>query len=170
MPTREERFLAKIEKQPGGCWLWTATVTLPPKGRRAGGYGLFWNGEKLVLAHRWAYEHWRGPIPAGRPLDHEVCDTPACANPWHVEASTPRENNARSASVTAGNSAKTHCPEGHPYNGSNTYVDCTGRRHCRACQRRRQKENGTAYMREYRRRKKDGIAMREYRRRKKEGN
>lgn len=36
------------------------------------------------------------------------------------------------------NSQKTHCPQGHSYSASNTYVDSKGIRHCKACQRQRQ--------------------------------
>ena len=32
---------------------------------------------------------------------------------------------------------KTHCPHGHAYDVSNTYVDAQGRRFCRACRRER---------------------------------
>lgn len=31
------------------------------------------------------------------------------------------------------NTLKTHCPKGHPYLGSNLYVDPKGNRRCRAC-------------------------------------
>jgi hypothetical protein len=31
------------------------------------------------------------------------------------------------------NRAKTHCKRGHPFDGKNTYVDRSGRRHCRIC-------------------------------------
>ncbi|AWN04674.1 HNH endonuclease [Microbacterium phage Squash] len=45
------------------------------------------------------------------------------------------------------NADKTECPEGHPYNDENTYIDSAGRRRCLICKRdtdaryrRRQKE------------------------------
>lgn len=159
MLSREDRFLAKVDRRPNGCWIWTACLTVPPRGRsEKSRYGLFWNGEKLVLSHRWAYEHWREQIPDGLPLDHVVCDTPACSNPWHVEVSTTKENTARSTGVTARNTAKTHCPQGHPYDEANTWVDKTGRRHCRACTQTRsnawQREHGAEYMRNRRASKK----------------
>jgi hypothetical protein len=37
--------------------------------------------------------------------------------------------------LTAANRAKTHCPQGHPYNEINTYVDSNGGRSCRTCRR-----------------------------------
>jgi hypothetical protein len=32
---------------------------------------------------------------------------------------------------------KTHCPQGHPYDDENTYVDDSGYKHCRTCRRER---------------------------------
>jgi len=32
---------------------------------------------------------------------------------------------------------KEYCPQGHPYNEENTYVDKKGRRSCRVCHRER---------------------------------
>lgn len=31
------------------------------------------------------------------------------------------------------NKTKTHCPQNHPYEGDNLYIDPTGGRHCRIC-------------------------------------
>lgn len=41
--------------------------------------------------HRLMYERHRGPIPAGRFLDH-LCRIPACVNPWHLDPVTSAEN------------------------------------------------------------------------------
>ena len=103
------------------------------------GYGGFSIGAKSAgnaRAHRWAYEHYRGPIPDGLTLDH-LCKTPSCVNPDHLEAVTSRENLFRANSFQARNLAKTHCPQGHPYDEGNTYVDNDGARQCRACNRLR---------------------------------
>lgn len=35
------------------------------------------------------------------------------------------------------NAERTHCPQGHPYDQENTYVNPSGQRHCRECMRRR---------------------------------
>jgi hypothetical protein len=88
--TPEERFFSYIEpiSEWGACWLWTNR-------HGAGGYGQFWVGKDTHLAHRWAYEFLRAPIPYGLKLDH-LCSTPACVNPWHMEPVTQRENLRRS--------------------------------------------------------------------------
>lgn len=90
----------------------------------------------MVLAHRWGYRHFRGPIPTDRELDHIVCDNRGCANPHHVEPATHKANTLRSAAPQATNAGKTHCPKGHPYDGENTYrwPGAKGSsRQCRAC-------------------------------------
>lgn len=126
----EVRFMAKVEKQSNGCWMWTAV-------RDKGGYGLFKVSQprRQVRAHRWAYEHWVGPIPTGLHMDHFACDTPSCVNPNHVRPVTIRENNLRSNCLAAIGAAKTHCPQRHPYDGGNTYLNPQGSRECRTCKR-----------------------------------
>ena len=91
--TTEERFLAKVQYQPSGCWLWTG-------GADKDGYGTFWNGENrdgdnkrpvMVLAHRWAYEYFIGPVPWDLNVLHH-CDNPPCVNFMHLFVGTQRDN------------------------------------------------------------------------------
>jgi hypothetical protein len=44
-----------------------------------------------MYAHRWAYEHFVGPIPEGLEIDHG-CFVHACVNPGHLEPVTHQEN------------------------------------------------------------------------------
>jgi hypothetical protein len=54
-----------------------------------------------------------------------------------MEAVTCRVNLLRGNTVNARHAAVTHCPLGHPYAGANLYVSPrSGKRYCRACQRR----------------------------------
>jgi hypothetical protein len=116
------------------CWLWTGAID-------KGGYGRFVLNSKRTsaLAHRVGYELMRGPIPDGLELDH-LCRNHACVNPDHLEAVTHRENILRGdyragyQAVAALQRAKTHCPQGHPYSGSNLYIlPKSGGRVCRIC-------------------------------------
>ena len=122
-----ERFAEKVHLLPcGGCWEWRAKVNL-------NGYGYFWNGQAMQLAHRFSYEHWVGPIPTGLDLDH-LCRNRDCVNPSHLEPVTRSENLRRGKPAGSHNRAKTHCPQGHPYDGANLYVaPSSGRRGCRTC-------------------------------------
>ncbi len=127
MKSRADRFWAKVEKTPE-CWLWNAAST--PLG-----YGLFWDGERLVYAHRWAYEDDFGPIPDGLEIDH-LCRVSSCVNPKHLEAVTHQENMQRSPVMGRGQSAKTHCKRGHEYTEENTYyTPREGWRQCRECKK-----------------------------------
>lgn len=89
-----ERFERKVQLCPGGCHLWAGATNRD-------GYGSFWSGEYIagdsrrgpvmVLAHRWAYERFIGPIPASLYVLHH-CDTPACVNPEHFFLGTQLDN------------------------------------------------------------------------------
>ncbi len=93
----DARFFSRVDKRPDGCWLWTAHV------HPRTGYVQFRIGGrkgKMVLAHRWAYERFTGPIPAGLELDH-LCRVRHCVNPAHLEPVTRSENRRRQPSYRA---------------------------------------------------------------------
>ena len=114
-----ERFEAKYIPEPNcGCWLWTASLD-------GKGYGQFQIGtraaQKLVRAHRFAYEQAKGPIPKGLDLDHK-CRVRSCVNPDHLEPVTRSENLRRGVGPTltkVRRAAQTHCKRGHPLDGWN---------------------------------------------------
>jgi hypothetical protein len=124
-----ERFVEKYEVVASGCWQWTASVNHH-------GYGDFAPGEGrsgAVRAHRWAYEHFVGPIPEGLQIDH-LCRNRRCVNPAHMEPVTSATNTHRGMAPAAVNARKTHCSRaGHPLSGPNLLVDSKGKRRCRAC-------------------------------------
>jgi len=132
---REELFLKKVKINANGCWMWTGAVTTK-KGPRK--YGVFWDKGRNVMAHRWSYEHWVGPIPKGLVLDHIVCGVYRCVNFAHTIPTTRGLNTLRSTTgITAINKAKTHCLNRHLLAGDNLYIDPRGTRKCRECQRAR---------------------------------
>jgi hypothetical protein len=86
MPERQ-RFAIKVNAILGQCWEWSATM-------EKSGYGRFRGQDGMVLAHRYAYEWMRGPIPPGLTLDH-TCRNTRCVNPAHLEPVTALENYQR---------------------------------------------------------------------------
>jgi len=129
LPTgTEARFFSKVHKDPEtGCWLWAA-------GLNRDGYGQFAPAGFTMLAHRWAYTHFVGPIPDGLTIDH-LCRVRNCVNPKHMEPVTQRENTLRGETYRAGMVSRTECPAGHPYNAENTHWYKSRRRVCRICER-----------------------------------
>ena len=132
--TEFERFMNKVVPvTESGCWLWLGPET--------SGYGRYRVPRGNLLAHRYAYENVRGPIPQGLQLDH-LCRVRCCVNPDHLEPVTNRVNALRGVSFSAVNASKTHCKRGHPLEGNNLRIDVSrGRRErqcitCRKAQRR----------------------------------
>lgn len=119
--TTPEKF-EKYTLRAAECWEWT--------GHKYGnGYGAITHRGRQVLAHRWAYEHFIGPIPEGLTIDH-LCRNRACVNPAHMEPVTGRENTRRAM--------RSHCIHGHAFDAENTYMH-NGKRYCRTCRSERQR-------------------------------
>lgn len=136
LETVVERFWSRVHKTET-CWLWTGAVS-------SNGYGAFSTGSttddslKQVSAHRYVYELLKGAISDGLTIDH-LCRVRNCVNPDHLEMVTQRENTRRGTSPVAHNAKKTHCTRGHLFSANNTWTAKNGARHCRTCQRNRQK-------------------------------
>ena len=80
---------------PQDCWEWTGYINYK-------GYGQFWNGQKLIGSHRFAYLLEHGPIANGMCVCHK-CDVRRCCNPAHLVVGDyafnnhDRKNKGRSA-------------------------------------------------------------------------
>ena len=136
---RVKREMVRVSKDPSGCWVWAGK-------RSARGYGMVRMGSRTRMAHALFYEGLVGPIPEGLELDH-LCRNRSCVNPAHLEPVTHRVNTQRGLAGKY-QAAKTHCPQGHPYDEANTYRKPDGGRGCRACRveatRRHQDRNREA--------------------------
>lgn len=133
-----DRFREKYKiDRDTGCFVWTAALN-------SRGYGVFGFGGKgkVVLAHRWAYEHVGGKIiPPGLVIDHMCCNR-RCVNHEHMQTVTNAENIRLGTSPSAQNGSATHCAHGHELSGDNVWTPSDGsrRRTCVACHRRLDQE------------------------------
>ena len=128
-------FMEKVSPEPtSGCWLWTGAVN--PGGYGKVGYLRKDRSSAMFVAHRVSYEHFVGPIPEGKQLDHYFCNTPSCVNPKHVRPVTAHENILRSEGQGSKNLAKTHCKRGHALTHENIYRNPNqNNRACRTCKK-----------------------------------
>lgn len=132
--TIEERFWSKVDKRASDeCWSWTASLY-------RNGYGQFSDKTKKLLAHKWSYERFVGPVPDGKEIDH-LCRNRRCVNPAHLEAVPHRVNMGRGETIAALAASRTHCPHGHPYDAENTDYEKDGSRKCRMCRRKRDRDS-----------------------------
>lgn len=81
----KSRFMEKVSKTKGGCWVYKAHKTKY-------GYGQFWNNGSAKQAHRASWEISRGAIPKGKVLLHK-CDNRKCVNPAHMKLGSISDNN-----------------------------------------------------------------------------
>jgi hypothetical protein len=121
-PSEVLRFLSYVETSPD-CWRWKGYIDA------VSGYGRIGLGRGVYQAHRVSYEHFVGPVPEGKVLDH-TCRNRWCVNPAHLEPVSNQENSRRGRSG--------RCKRGHPLEGDNLIpypLRVHGRRSCRACTR-----------------------------------
>jgi len=102
------------------CWEWTAS-------KMPMGYGRLGVNGRMVLAHRWSYENFVGPIPENLVIDH-LCRNTSCCNPAHLEAVPQSVNILRGDHSTR---RKPYCKRGHLFDS----IGSDGRQVCRRCKR-----------------------------------
>jgi hypothetical protein len=128
--------LAARSVQVGECVVWTGAHS-------SGGYGQIKYRGRMVSVHRIAWIERHGPIPPETPWVLHRCDNPPCWRDEHLWLGTRADNIADMlAKGRQGHGGgrpfalKTHCPQDHPFDAENTYVDPSGYQQCRECRRR----------------------------------
>lgn len=120
-----EKLFKRISMS-GDCWVWNGS-------RTNGGYGYLTIHSNKYLAHRVSFSIFNGDLDNSLVIDH-TCKNRACINPDHLRQVTIKENTLfNSLALTAGNSLKESCKNGHPFTPKNTYPIPSGGRACRIC-------------------------------------
>jgi hypothetical protein len=118
------RFFSYVKVMPLRCWEWSGELDRK-------GFPFFFDGKRRVRAHRYSYETFCGPIPAGLDVLRK-CHNKTCVNPMHLIPGI-HDQLARARQQLA----KTHCPRGHEYSEENTYyyINALGNqaRLCKTC-------------------------------------
>ena len=135
-----ERALKRFEKkyipEPNSdCWIWIACIDKNAYGRFNDGTGHNTRSASVI-----SYEHLNGPAPKGFHIDH-LCRVHCCVNPNHLEAVPARINLLRGIGFPAIHASRTHCPNGHAYEGNNCILEVDRgyiHRRCRICKNMRQ--------------------------------
>lgn len=83
--TPKERFLARILKQPNGCWEWQGFRF------KKTGHGQFWLDGHDIKAQRAAWILYVGEIPGSLYVLHK-CNNARCVNPDHLYLGTHQDN------------------------------------------------------------------------------
>ncbi len=147
--TLDQKLWAKVDRRgPDECWPWLGKVTTH-------GYGKVFQDGRLQSVHRLAYQELVGEIPDGLLIDHTChkpeecaggtsCPHRSCCNPAHMEPVTNHENIMRGNTPAARHAAKTHCPQGHPYDEVNTRIRVTRTGFARACRQRKRDRDRSA--------------------------
>lgn len=122
-----DRLFTRLEVDERGCWLWTGRLN-------SKGYGWIKVEGREIFVHRILYQVLFGCIPPELELDH-LCRVPRCANPFHQEPISHRENVLRGTSPPAIVHQTGCCMRGHPLTAENTGTEKSrpGKRVCREC-------------------------------------
>jgi hypothetical protein len=113
-----------IAEPNSGCFIWL--LWLDKKG-----YGRIRVGDRMISAHRVAWQIENGDIPSELEVDH-ICRVRCCVNVRHLRLLSHRDNVLCGTGLTARYAQRTHCKHGHELIEKNLYKR-DGWRLCRQC-------------------------------------
>ncbi len=132
--TVQERLEANRKITDDGHWLWLGSLDKD-------GYGQIWVDRTNCKVHRISYRLYTGcDLDNGVLVLHNpsYCTERSCFSPYHLYTGTNKDN-SQDMKITGTNyeSNRTHCPQGHIYDGGNfrLIVDASGgvHRKCIIC-------------------------------------
>jgi NUMOD4 motif/HNH endonuclease len=127
--------LLKLKRHTYGYWLITLTL----------------NGEQTIhKVHRLVLATFDRPPLPGEIVRHLNGDPSDNRWPENICWGTMKENSADMVRHGRGSIAKTHCPQGHPYEAENTIIGSNGGRVCKICKRELGREAQRRFMKRLR--------------------
>ena len=130
-----DRVMDRVEVDYFGCWLYTGPLDRDGYGMTSVPSSTAKRGWGTRRVHRVLYDYFREIVPDDMTLDH-ACRVRSCVNPDHLQICTSGENVMRGNSLQAQYAARTHCKNGHVFDGDNLFKRASGQgRGCRACQK-----------------------------------
>lgn len=123
---------SQIRIDENGCWIWTG----PLHERKYG---------SIMLRPYEQHRINRVSLKLFKPDEFvpgcdalHKCQSDFCIHPDHLYWGTNSDNMKDAVrDGTHRQTRKTHCPQGHPYSGSNLFIDKSKRRRCRTCSRQK---------------------------------
>lgn len=121
-----------------GCWNYTGCKS------KSGYSRVNYNG-RCINGQRALWQFLYGELPKYTHVLHH-CDNRLCVNPAHLFVGTNQDNVSDKIKKGRGvnpiatlNKNKSHCKNGHEYTEDNTWYESNGSRHCKTCNKERQK-------------------------------
>lgn len=81
------RYFQKSERNSNGCWIWLGKIDRD-------GFPRFMVERKEWFVHRWAYQHFIGPLPIKCEIQ-QTCGNRTCVNPSHLRVTRLHQDEDR---------------------------------------------------------------------------
>jgi hypothetical protein len=148
------RILSRTVRNEMGCLIWQGQKIRSRNSRTW--YGQYNFRDRTITVHRIVISLTQREAGFREVVMH-TCDNGLCCNPAHLKFGTTQENLKDAAAKGSYQYHKSHyhrCKHGHEFSEENTRICKRGFRHCKQCEKDKQKSpEYVAWRREYQRKR-----------------